>query len=62
MVLDERISGLYFKTGFFDLLNLIQSDLKIGYSTKLNANQNYLKYVADLFDQVDLDIIKKGGY
>lgn len=61
IVLDDRIKGLYSKTGFFDLFDLIQSDIKIGYSLGLNANQNYLKYVAEQFDQVDLDIIKKGG-
>ena len=56
--LDSSINSLYGKVGFLDLLDLIQADILIGYSWRLNSCKNYLYNASDAFNSAE-DKIRK---
>ena len=49
--LDSRIDSLYWKVGLLDLWNLMRSDFRIGYSSRVNSCANYLNNTASEFEQ-----------
>ncbi|MBR4626794.1 MAG: DUF2974 domain-containing protein [Ruminococcus sp.] len=59
--LDSRIDGLYWKVKWTDLWNLMSSDLKICWSTKLNACANCLNDTADRFDNAEQQLLGMMG-
>lgn len=55
--IDSKLKGLYTQVGLLDILRLIQSDLLIGYNTRIKRCQNYLNDTADDFDKAESNII-----
>ena len=54
--LDRRLDQLYTKVGLFDLWNLLQADLRTGYSWRLNRCTNYLNDTAYEFEEAERSI------
>lgn len=54
---DYKLKGLYKQVGLLDLFRLVQSDLLIGYNTRIKKCQNYLNDTADDFDRAENNII-----
>ena len=54
--LDSRIDKLYWKVGLLDLLKLMKSDYKIGYSSRINSCANYLNNTASDFNNAEQSI------
>lgn len=55
--LDGRIDSLYWKVGLLDLWNLMRSDFRIGYSSKVNSCANYLNNTASGFEKAEEEIL-----
>lgn len=57
--LDRRLDSLYTKVGLFDLWSLIQADLMMGYSWRINRCISYLNDTADEFENVERSILSQ---
>ena len=56
--LDGRLDALYWKVGLFDLWNLIQADLLIGYNYRIARCVSYLNDTASDFENAESAIQK----
>ena len=59
--LDERIDGLYSRVHWTDLLKLMSSDWKIGWSKRINGCANALSSTADRFESAEQQILSLIG-
>lgn len=59
--LDSRLDGLYRKVKWTDLWNLMSSDLKVCWSSKINACANCLNDTAERFDSVERQLLEMIG-
>lgn len=57
--LDRRIKRLYFDIGWLDLLDLINSSIKVGYSVRIESCAAYLKFVAEDMQDADENIKRR---
>lgn len=55
--LDTRIDSLYWRVGLLDLWNLMRSDFRIGYSSRINSCANYLNNTASDFENAEQSIV-----
>ena len=55
--LDDQIDSLYWSVRWTDLWNLMSSDLKIGWSNRINSCANALYNIADRFEGVEQTIL-----
>ena len=54
--IDRRIHALYGQVNLLDILNLIQADILIGHSYRIDNCQNYLYDTASYFEQAEHNI------
>lgn len=54
--IDRRMDALYSRVGFLDLFNLMQADIIMKYSKRLEKCASYLNATADEFDAVEYSI------
>lgn len=59
--LDNRIDSLYWRVGLLDLWNLMRSDFRIGYSSRINSCANFLNNTASDFERVEKEILAQIG-
>ncbi len=53
---ENKIKDLYWHVGLVDMLKIVNADILVNYSSRLNGCKNYLEHTADRFDNAEKKI------